>query len=30
MEIGEIDGNNGNIYCLIKIDEIQEMLTTER
>ena len=27
MEIDEIDGNNGNIYRLKNIDEIQEMLT---
>ena len=29
MEIDEIDGNNGHIYCLEQINEIQEMLTTE-
>ena len=26
----EIDGNNGHIYRLLKIDELQEILTTER
>ena len=30
MEIDEIDGNDGHTYHLKKIDEIQEMLTTER
>ena len=30
MEIDEIDCKNGHIYRLKKIDEIQEMLTTER
>ena len=30
MEIDEIDGNIGHIYRLKNIDEIQEMLTTER
>ena len=30
MEIDEIDGNNGHIYRLKKIDEILEMLTVER
>ena len=29
MEIDEIDGNNGHIYRIKKIDEIEEMLTTE-
>ena len=29
MEIDEIDGNNGHIYRLKNIDEIQEMLSTE-
>ena len=30
MEIDETDGNNGHIYCLKKIDEIQEILIAER
>ena len=30
MKIAETDGNNGHIYRLKKIDEIQEILTTER
>ena len=30
MEIDEIDGNNGNIYRLKNIDEIQEILIAER
>ena len=30
MEIYKIDGNDGHIYHLKKIDEIQEILTTER
>ena len=30
MEIDEIDGNDGHIYGLKKIDEIQEILTAER
>ena len=30
MKINEIYGNDGNTYRLKKIDEIQEMLTTER
>ena len=30
MEIDETDSNDGHIYRLNKIDEIQEMLTTER
>ena len=30
MEIDEIDGNDGHIYRLKKIDEIQEILTAER
>ena len=29
MEIGEINGNDGHIYCLKKIGEIQEILTAE-
>ena len=30
MEIDETDGNDGHIYRLKKIDEIQEILITER
>ena len=30
MEIHEIDGNEGHIYRLKKIDEIQEILVAER
>ena len=30
MEIDETDGKDGHIYCLNKIDEIQEMLIGER
>ena len=30
MEIDEIDRNDGHIYRLKKIDEIQEILTAER
>ena len=30
MEIDESDCNNGHIYRLRKIDEIQEMLTAKR
>ena len=30
MEIDENDGHDGHIYCLKKIDEIQEILITER
>ena len=30
MEIGETDGNDGHIYRLKKIDEIQEILIVER
>ena len=30
MEIDKIDGNDGHIYRLKKIDEIQEILTAER
>ena len=30
MEIYEIDGNDGHIYRLKKIDKIQEILTAER
>ena len=30
MEIDEIDGNDGHIYRLKEIDEIQEILTAER
>ena len=30
MEIDDIDGNNGHIQRLKKIDEIQEMLIAER
>ena len=29
MEIGETDGNDGHIYRLKKIDEIQEILIAE-
>ena len=29
MEIDEIDGNDGHIYSLKKIDEIQEILIAE-
>ena len=30
MEIDETDGNDGHIYRLKKIDEIQEILIAER
>ena len=30
MEIDETDGKDGHIYCLKKIDEIQEILIQER
>ena len=30
MEIDKLDGNDGHIYRLKKIDEIQEVLTAER
>ena len=30
MEIDETDGKDGHIYCLKKIDEIQEILIAER
>ena len=30
MVIDETDGNDGHIYRLTKIDEIQEILTAER
>ena len=30
MEIHEIDGHDGHIYCLKKMDKIQEILTAER
>ena len=30
MVIDETDGNDGHIYCLKKIDEIQEILIAER
>ena len=30
MELDETDGNDGHIYRLTKIDEIQEILTAER
>ena len=30
MEIDEIDGNDGHIYRLKKIDEIQEIFIAER
>ena len=30
MEINEIDGNDGHIYRLKELDEIQEILTAER
>ena len=30
MEINEIDGNDGSIYRLKKLDEIQEILIAER
>ena len=30
MEIDETDGNDGHIYRLKKIDEIQELLIAER
>ena len=30
MEINETDGKDGHIYCLKKIEEIQQMLIAER
>ena len=30
MKIDEIDGNDGHIYIVLKNDEIQEILITER
>ena len=30
IEIDETDGNDGHIYCLKKIDKIQEILIAER
>ena len=30
MEIDETDGNDGHIYCVKKINEIQEILIAER